>query len=211
MATARSNATELRHGLLSNSLALGMNADGKPDHRRQITQGQRTVSVLLGNGNGTFRRTDLRHGQIPGSLTMGCEQGRQARRTSPSSTLVSDDSVISVLLGNSNWRSSATDLRHGQISVFGDDGGCERRQRSRTSPSAAVIMATRQACWAMATARFKRQTFRTGGGWRGALGISSNKDPAGPDLATAYAMLLGNGNGTRFQTRQTIRTWWPGR
>jgi hypothetical protein len=106
--------TELDTGLGPNSVAIAdLNADGQPDlivanfgpynHAYQDFAGAGTVSVLLGNGDGTFAaRTDFGTGKAPFSLAIADlnSDGRPDIVAADAGAHGEYGNTVSVLLGN---------------------------------------------------------------------------------------------------------------
>ena len=123
------------------------------------TRAPTTVSVLLGNGDGTFgaqttvRRRRLVRRSVAAADVNGDGQARPRHRQLPLAT------TVSVLLGNGDGTFGAqTSFAVGDRSVLGGGGGRQRRRPAR--PRHRQLRSERRCrcCWATATARSGAQT-----------------------------------------------------
>ena len=167
-----------------------------------------TVSVLLGNGNGTFQaQQTFATGNQPDSVAVGDVNGDGK----PDLVVANGQSnTVSVLLGNGNGTFQAQ-----QTFATGTDpdsrGGwrCERRRHARPRRRQ-LQAATRSACcWATATApsRPSRPSPLVSSQirWRLAMSTATASPTSSSPMidSNTVSVLLGNGNGT-FQAQQTF-------
>ena len=112
------------------SVAIGdVNGDGRPD-LVTANRGSDDVSVLLGDGDGTFRpQTDFAAGGSPYAVAIGDVNG-DGRPDLVTANYGSGD--VSVLLGNGDGTfRPPTDFAAGGQPAFGGDRGRQRRRPAR--------------------------------------------------------------------------------
>ena len=170
--------------------------------------GDNDVSVLLGNGDGTFQpQVTYAVGSDPDALVAGDFNGDGRTRPGRRQRRLDDD--VSVLLGNGDGTfqpqvtyAVGSDPDALVAGDFNGDGRTRPGRRQRSAPT------TCRCCWATATARSSpRSPTRWGPiptpSWR-----ATSTATAGLDLAVAncgsndVSVLLGNGDGT-FQPQVT--------
>ncbi len=106
-----------------------VNGDGKPD-LVVANYGSNTVSVLLGNGNGTFQtQQTFATGSEPYSVAVASLNGDGK----PDLVVANfGDSTVSVLLGNGNGTFQAQQtFATGTYPSCRGGGGCQRRRQAR--------------------------------------------------------------------------------
>ena len=176
-----------------------VNGDGKLD---MVTANYfpNTVSVLLGNGDGTFAaKADFATGARPFSVTLG-DVNRDGKLDVVSAN--SSDDTVSVLLGNGNGTfGPKTDFATGTKPKFvtlGDvngDGKLDVVTANSTGNSASVLLGNGNGTFATKT------NFVTGSG-PVSVALGDVNSDGKQDLLTAnfvsntFSVLLGNGNGT---------------
>ena len=112
-------------------MAVGdVNGDGKPD-LVVANDSSNTVSVLLGNGDGTFQApADLRHRVQSDFVAVGRRQRRRQAR--PRRRQCNGSNTVSVLLGNGNGTFQAQQtFATGANPRFRGGGGRQRRRQAR--------------------------------------------------------------------------------
>ena len=211
-ATARSSS-QATYAVGSGPIALvagDFTGDGRTDLAVADDSAPNDVSVLLGNGDGTFQHpTTYAGGVRTRPPSWRATSPATAGPTWPSPTTRSDD--VSVLAGQ----------RRRHLPAPGDAtpwASIPRRIWWRatspatagpTWPSPTPTPTTCRSCWATATARSSRQVDLRGGDrtrppwWRATS--TATAGPTWPSPTTApndVSVLLGNGDGT-FQTRST--------
>jgi hypothetical protein len=184
-----------------------VNGDGRPD-LVVANLGSNTVSVLLGNGNGTFRaQQTFTAGVVPCSIAAADVNGDGkpdlvvANRNYTSGT-------VSVLLGNGNgtFQSQQTFATGSQpvsvaVSDLNGDGRPDLVVANRGG-TVSVLLGNGNGTFQT------QQTFATGAYPR-SVAVSDVNGDGRPDLIVAnfssntVSVLLGNGNGT-FQSQQTF-------
>ncbi len=192
--------TSFAVGLTPYSVAVGdFNGDGKPD-LATANFGGGTVSVLLGNGNGTFGpATDFKVGSNPFSIAVGDFNGDGI----PDLAVANNGSnTVSVLLGNGNGTlRPATDFKVGSnpfsiaVGDFNGDGTPDLAVANRDDNNVSVLLGNGDGSFSPG------QSVPAG---RAPLSVAVgdfNRDGI-PDLAVAngfdnnVSVLLGNGDGT---------------
>ncbi len=112
------------------SVAVGdFNGDGKPD-LAIANSGSNTVSILLGNGNGTFKAAaNYCVGSLPESVAVGDFNG-DGKPDLAVANYASGN--VSILLGNGNGTfKAAVNLHRGHRSGLRGGGGLQRRRQAR--------------------------------------------------------------------------------
>ncbi len=188
------------------ALAIGdVNGDGKPD----LVVGDSfssTVSVLLGNGNGTFQpRQTFAAAYIAFSLALGDVNGDGK----PDIVVANENSTVSVLLGNGNGtfqaqQTFATGFESVAVAIadVNGDGKPDLVVANLVSSTVSVLLGNGNGTFQA------QQTFATGS-YPISLAIADVNGDGKPDIIVAnnhsntVSVLLGNGNGT-FQPQQTF-------
>ena len=189
------------------SVAIGdVNGDGKPD-LVIVNFGSNTVSVLLGNGNGTFKaQLTFSVGAQPESVALGDLNG-----DGKLDIVVANNTynTVSVLLGNGNGtfqaqRTLAVSANPQSVAV-GDvngDGKPDIIVGNADSNTVGVLVGNGNGTFQA------QQTFAVGNDPT-AVALGDVNGDGKPDIVVAnegsntLSVLLGNGNGT-FQTQQTL-------
>jgi hypothetical protein len=183
------------------SVAIGdLNGDGKPD-LAVANWGSNTVSVLLGNGDGTFgAATDFGTGDFPYSVAVGDLNGDGKPDLAVANYY---SSTVSVLLGNGDGTFGAKSdygtgpaLRSVAIGDLSGDGKPDLVTADFVFPgTVSVLLGDGDGTFGAAT------DFGTGD-WPHSVAIGDLNGDGKPDLATAnrqaltVSVLLGNGDGT---------------
>jgi len=196
-------------GSVPRTVALGdLNGDGKPD--LAVTSEAGTVSVLLGNGNGTFQAQQIfATGSFPFSVALRDVNGDGK----PDLTVGNEGSnTVSVLLGNGNGTFQAQEAfatgSYPKSLALGDLNGDGQPDLAvgnyGGTNTASVLLGNGNGTFQAP------QAFATGSGAISVALDDANGDGK-PDLAVAnrnsdtVSVLLGNGNGT-FQAQQAFAT-----
>ena len=187
-------------------MAVGdLNGDGKPD-LAVANDGSNSVSVLLGNGDGTFQAAaELRRRERSGLRGGGGPQRRRQARPRRRRTIGSN--TVSVLLGNGDGTfQAAAELRRRRSSLTPWRWGTSTATASPTSPSRTSAATTSACCWATATAPSRPpRTSPSDSLLRGGGTSTATASPTWPWRTDgSVSVLLGNGDGT-FQAAQTSR------
>jgi hypothetical protein len=181
-----------------------VNRDGRPDLITANAQSN-TVSVLLGNGNGTFQAAqNFATGVGPGSVAVGDFNG-DGRLDVVTANYVSG--TVSVLLGNGNGTFQAAqnfttgaNPRSLAVADVNGDGHLDLVTASSPSETVSVLLGNGNGTFLTA------QNFATAGGLRSVAVADVNGDGR-PDIVgvTYYnvEVFLGNGDGT-FQAPQNF-------
>ena len=196
-------------GSLPRSLTIGdVNGDGKPD-LAVANYNSSTVSVLLGNGNGTFTaQQTFSTGVNPTSMTLGDVNG-----DGKPDLIVANfgSNSVSVLLGNGNGTfTTQQTFAVGALPdsvVLGDvngDGKLDLTVANRGSNTVSVLLGNGNGTFTV------QQTFATGT-FPASVTLGDVNGDGKPDLAVAnsfsssLSLLLGNGDGT-FIPQKTFAT-----
>ena len=197
-------------GTSPNSVTLGdVNGDGKLDLVTTNNNSNGSVSVLLGNGDGTFQaQQTFATGSFPYSVTLGDVNG-DGRLDIINASGVTNK--VSVLLGNGNGTfqtqqpfATGTFPRSVTLGDVNGDGKIDLITANNLSNNASVLLGNGNGTFQA------QQTFTTGAGPTSVTLGDVNGDGK-LDIITANAtddttsVLLGNGNGT-FQAQQTFAT-----
>ena len=203
-------ATNFGTGISPRSVAIGdLNGDGKPDlvvanYGTYETPGT-TVSVLLGNGNGTFgTKHDFGTGSSPHSVAIGDFNGDGKPDMAVANSF---DDTVSVLLGNGDGTfGPKTDYVTGSdplsvaIPDLNGDGKLDLVTANSTANTVSVLLGNGDGSFGA------RTDYETGSGPQSVAIADLDADGA-PDLAVAdfgswellgnsVSVLLGNGDGT---------------
>ena len=187
------------------SVAIGdLNGDGVPD--LAVTNGgSDTVSVLLGNGDGTFQASqDFATGDTPRSVAIDDLDGDG----NPDLAVANGNfQSVSVLLGNGDGtympaQDFSTETLQNDLAIgdLNHDGNPDLVVANRFSVYVSVLLGNGDGTFQA------RQDFGTGNDPR-SVAIGDLNDDGNPDLAVAdsgsgtVSVLLGNGDGT-FQARE---------
>ena len=184
--------------------------DGRTD-LAVANEGDNTVSVLLGNGDGTFQpQVTYAVGLGPDAIVAGDFNGDGRTDLAVAN---GSDGTVSVLLGNGDGTF--------QPQVTYAVGQDPRRHRGRvtstamaapTSPSPTRSATVSRSCWATATAPSRPGTLTRRGGTQRRLGCGRlhRRRPHRPGRRQLdwqrIEFLLGNGDGT-FQNQVTNASW----
>jgi len=189
------------------SVAIGdLNADGRPDLAvANYDFGASTVSVLLGNGDGTFgSKTDFATGDNPVSVAIGDLNGDGRPDLAVANSGFPATNTVSVLLGNGDGTfGSNTDFGTGSEPssvAIGDLNGDGRPDLAVANSG--FLANTVSVLLGNGDGTFGSKTdFGTGGG-SSSVAIGDLNGDGRPDLAVAnesfftVSVLLGNGDGT---------------
>ncbi len=205
--------TDYASGVYPISVAVGdFNGDGKPDlavaNEGLYPDYAGTVSVLLGNGNGTFAtRTDYGTGNSPTSVAIGDFNGDGK----PDLAVAYNVNTASVLLGNGDGTfATATDYETGDspasvaIGDFNGDGKPDLSVVNQGDNTVSVLLGN-------GDGTFATKTDYASGVYPISVAVGDFNGDGKPDLAVAnqgdntVSILLGNGNGT-FATRTDYGT-----
>ena len=196
-------------GANPNSVAIGdVNGDGKPD--LVVANGQSdSVSVLLGNGDGTFQaQQTFATGNGPFSVAVGDVNGDGK----PDLVVANaTDNTVSVLLGNGNGtfqtqQTFATGYAPISVAVsdVNGDGKPDIVVANQDSNTVSVLLGN-------GTGTFQAQQTFAVGGFPSSVAVADVNGDGKPDIVVSnryrnsVSVLLGNGDGT-FQTQQTFDT-----
>ena len=194
------------------SVAVGdFNGDGKED-LAVANYGSNTLSILLGNGNGTFQtQQTLATGSGPGPVVVGDFNGDGKEDLA----VVNEASnTVSVFLGNGNGtfqaqQTFATGTSPSSVAVgdFNGDGKLDLAVANYSSETLSVLLNTTTV--GATTASFATQQTYATGALPASIAVGDFNGDGKTDLVVAnetsetVSVLLGNGNGT-FQPQQTF-------
>jgi len=204
-----SNTVPYNVGHLPSAVATGdFNGDGIPD-LVVANENNNNVSVLLGNGDGTFQQqTTWATDQVPESIVVGDFNGDDIPDMAVADT---NGNCVSILIGNGDgsFQNEITyPVGHGPVSIatgdFNNDGVADLVVADYTAPDVSVMLGNGDGTFQAAS------PFPAGSGPRSVVVGDFNSDGF-MDLAVAnvdeatVSIFLGNGDGT-FQPQSTLVT-----
>ncbi|TLY46615.1 MAG: VCBS repeat-containing protein [Nitrospirae bacterium] len=210
-------AQTLEAGITPRSVAAGdFNSDGKPD-LAVANSGSTTVSVLLGNGDGTFQaKRDFAAGGEPWSVGVGDFNSDGKLDLAVANTAAN---TVSVLLGNGDGTFPAAPFygvgSNPQSIAMGDfnsDGKRDLAVANAGSNTVSILLGngdgTFQAAQAFAAGSGPVSVVARDFNGDGNLDLAvadygSNNDSSNATVDTTVSVLLGNGDGT-FQAARTF-------